>query len=104
MKKTISIVIPLYNEEGNVDELCRQLNQLFREEKKYNFEVITVEHGSTDATFSKLLKIRKKNKNFKILQLSRNFGNVDAAISAGLKFSKGNAAVILMGDLQEPPA
>lgn len=103
MKKTISIVIPLYNEEGNVGELYRQLDQLFKVEKNYNFEIIAVEHGSTDSTFSKLLKIRKKNKHFKILQLSRNFGNVDAAISAGLEFVKGDAAVILMGDLQEPP-
>lgn len=104
MKKTISIVIPLYNEEGNLNELYKQLNTLFRQEKKYNFEVIAVEHGSTDTTFSKLLKVREKNKNFKILQLSRNFGNVDAAISAGLKFIKGDAAVMMMGDLQEPPA
>ena len=104
MKKTISVVIPLYNEEGNVDELYRQLTLLFRLERKYNFEVITIEHGSIDGTFAKLLKIRKKNTNFKILQLSRNFGNVDAAISAGLNFVKGDAAVILMGDLQEPPA
>lgn len=103
MKKTISIVIPLYNEEGNVGELYRQLDQLFKVEKNYNFEIIAVEHGSTDSTFSKLLKIRKKNKHFKILQLSRNFGNVDAAISAGLEFVKGDAAVVLMGDLQEPP-
>lgn len=104
MKKTISIVIPLFNEEGNIKELHSQLLKLFKIEKKYNFEVIAIEHGSTDSTFSKLLSINKKNKIFKILQLSRNFGNVDAAISAGLKFAKGNAAVILMGDLQEPPA
>src|SRR3990167_2577605 len=103
MKKTISVVIPLYNEEGNVDELYRQLTLLFRLERKYNFEVITIEHGSIDGTFAKLLKVRTKNTNFKILQLSRNFGNVDAAISAGLNFVKGDAAVILMGDLQEPP-
>ncbi|EKD65437.1 MAG: glycosyltransferase, WcaA [uncultured bacterium] len=103
MKKTISIVIPFFNEEGNIDELYKQLSQLFKEERNYDFEVIAVEHGSTDGTFAKLLKVRTKNTNFKILQLSRNFGNVDAAISAGLNFVKGDAAVILMGDLQEPP-
>lgn len=104
VRKIITIVIPLYNEEGNVNELYKQLTLLFKKEKGYTFEVIAIEHGSTDSTFSKLLSINRRNKNFKILQLSKNFGNVDAAISAGLNFAKGRAAVILMGDLQEPPA
>jgi|SRR3990167_4887105 len=103
MKKTISIVTPLYNEEENIDELYRQLNQLFKIEKKYNFEVTAVEHGSKDRTFQKLLKIHNKDKRLKILQLSKNFGNADAAIFAGLNFVKGDAVVIMMGDLQDPP-
>lgn len=103
MKKLISIVIPFYNEEGNIEELYKQLSKLMSVESKYNFEIIAVEHGSQDSTFKKLISINKKDKRLKILQLSKNFGNVDAAISAGLAFAKGDAAVILMGDLQEPP-
>lgn len=103
MKKTISIVIPLFNEEGNINELHRRLKELFSKEKKYNFEIIAVEHGSSDSTFAKLISIRNKFKKLKILQLSKNFGNVDAAIFAGLNFARGDCAVILMGDLQEPP-
>lgn len=103
MKKLISIVIPLYNEEENVVELYKRLSALMASEKKYDFEILTVEHGSTDSTFQKLIRLRKKDKRIKILQLSRNFGNADAGIEAGLNFVKGDAAVIIMGDLQEPP-
>src|SRR3989344_2669149 len=103
MKKLISIVIPIYNEEENVEELHKRLSQLFSKEKKYNFEIVAVEHGSTDATFKKLLFLNKKDKRLKILQLSKNFGNADAGIVAGLQFAKGDAAVITMADLQEPP-
>ena len=103
MKKVISVVIPFYNEEENVVEIYRRLAELFAKEKKYNFEIVAVEHGSTDSTFKKLLILRKKDKRVKILQLSKNFGNADAGIAAGLTFAKGDAAVILMADLQEPP-
>lgn len=103
MAKLISVVVPLYNEEENIEELYRRLSALISEEKKYRFEIIAVEHGSTDSSFTKLLSLHKKDKRVKILQLSRNFGNADAAIEAGLRFTKGDAAVITMADLQEPP-
>lgn len=103
MKKLISVVTPLYNEEENVDKLYKELLKVVDGEKKYNFEIIAVEHGSKDKTFQKLIAIRKKDKRLKILQLSKNFGNADAAIFAGLNFTTGDAAVILMGDLQDPP-
>lgn len=103
MKKLISIVIPFYNEEGNIDELYRQLKQLLEHEKNYNFEIIAIEHGSTDSTFNKLINLRAKDKRLKILQLSKNFGNVDAAVSAGLSYASGDACIIMMGDLQDPP-
>lgn len=103
MKKLISIVTPIFNEEGNIDKLYRELSAIFKKEKKYDFEIIAVEHGSTDSSFEKLLTLHKKDKRLKILQLSKNFGYADAGISAGLAFSLGDAAVIIMADLQEPP-
>ena len=102
-KKLISVVIPIFDEESNIDELYIQLVKLMSREIKYNFEIIAVEHGSTDSTFKKLLTVNKKDKRLKILQLSRNFGNADAAIFAGLNFVKGDACVLMMGDLQDPP-
>lgn len=103
MKKLISIVIPFYNEEQNTNELYRRLSQLFSKEKKYNFEIIAVEHGSTDSTFEKLYYLRKKDKRVKILQLSKNFGNADAGILSGLHYAEGDAHVITTADLQDPP-
>ncbi|OGG13747.1 glycosyl transferase [Candidatus Gottesmanbacteria bacterium RIFCSPHIGHO2_01_FULL_39_10] len=103
MKKLISMVIPIYNEEQNLDELYKRIKEVMDKETKYNFEVIAVEHGSKDASFAKLLAFHKKDKRVKILQLSKNFGSADAGISAGLNFARGEAAVILMADLQEPP-
>ena len=88
MKKLISIVIPFYNEEENVNELYKRLNLLTKQEKKYDFEIITVEHGSLDTTFDKLLSLNNRDKRIKILQLSKNFGNADAGIAAGLAFVK----------------
>lgn len=103
MKKLISIVTPIYNEEENINELYVQLKAVFQKEKNYNFEVIAVEHGSTDSSFQMLLNIKKKDKRLKIVQLSKNFGSADAGILAGLNYVSGDAAVIIMADLQEPP-
>lgn len=100
--KLISIVIPFYNEEGNINELYKRLSSLFTKEKKYSFEIIAVEHGSTDSTYSKLLALNKKDKRLKIVQLSRNFGSADPGILAGMNFAKGKALIILMADIQEP--
>ena len=66
MKKLISIVIPFYNEEENIKEVHKQLSEIFNQEKKYNFEIIAVEHGSTDKTFEKLINLRKKDIRVKI--------------------------------------
>ena len=101
-KKLISVVIPAYNEELVVDELARQLRKVFAEINKYDFEVIIVENGSTDNTFEKLLAIYQQDKRFKILQMSRTF-YCDGGITAGLQFAKGEAAVIMTADLQDPP-
>lgn len=105
MKKLISVVVPFYNEEGNVQKLYLELIKVFDSERdKYNFEIIAVEHGSKDSTFEKLVSLHKKDKRVKILRLSKNFGNADAGICAGLAFASGEAAVIIMADLQEPPS
>lgn len=102
MKKLISVVISAYNEEAGVEELSRNLIKIFGENQNYNFEVIIVENGSRDNTIDRLLEISKKDERFKILQLSKNFG-MDGGISAGLSYAKGEAAVIMAADLQDPP-
>ncbi len=102
MKRLISIVIPAYNEEEGLDELKRRLQKVVNQLNKYLFEIIIVDNGSLDGTYQKLLEIRKEDKRFKIVQLSKNF-NCDGGISAGLKYAKGDAAIIMNADLQDPP-
>ena len=102
MKKLISIVIPAYNEQDNVDELARRLQGVFAANPAYDFEVVIVENGSMDSTYEKLLAVHQQDNRFKILQLARNF-RMDGGVTAGLNYAKGDAAVIMTADLQDPP-
>lgn len=102
MKKLISIVIPAYNEQDNVDELAKRLQAVFAVNDKYDFEAIIVENGSLDSTYEKLLAVHQKDPRFKILQLARNF-RMDGGLTAGLNYASGDAAIIMTADLQDPP-
>ena len=101
-KKTISIVIPAYNERDNVDELAARLQKVCSKNPNYDFEVIIVENGSEDDSFEKLKVIHERDKRFKILQLARNF-RMDGGLTAGMQYAKGDALVIMTADLQDPP-
>ncbi|OAI04618.1 glycosyl transferase [Methylomonas methanica] len=101
-RKLISVVIPAYNEQDNVDELAKQLTAVFAENSAYDFEAIIVENGSQDNTYDKLCAVHQKDPRFKIVQLARNF-RMDGGITAGLNYASGDAAVIMTADLQDPP-
>jgi dolichol-phosphate mannosyltransferase len=103
VKKLISIVVPAYNEEANIQELARQLRAVFQENPVYDFEVVLVENGSTDGTFQHMLSVREEDPRFKILRLSRNF-RMDGGVTAGLQYASGDAAVIMTANLQDDPA
>lgn len=102
MKKLISIIVPAYNEQDNVDELASRLQGVFAANTAYDFEAIIVENGSQDNTYGKLLAVHRQDNRFKILQLARNF-RMDGGITAGLNSATGDAAVIMTADLQDPP-
>lgn len=101
-KKLISIVIPAYNEELVLELLVSRLKEIMQQLLKYNFEVIIVDNGSTDKTFEILKKIHESDNRFKAIQLSRNFMPIGAQ-SAALQFAKGDAAIVMCADLQDPP-
>jgi len=101
-KKLISVIVPAYNEEECVDELARRLALVFDANPKYDFEAIIVENGSVDRTWELLQKIHQKDTRFKIIQLARNF-RMDGGLTAGLHYAKGDAAVLMTADLQDPP-
>jgi len=101
-RKLISVVIPAYNEEANIDELSLRLAAVFDAEPTYDFEAIIVENGSLDQTFERSLAARERDPRFKVLQLSRNF-RMDGGLTAGLASASGDAAVLMAADLQDPP-
>jgi dolichol-phosphate mannosyltransferase len=102
MTKTISLIIPAYNEEDCVEELYERLTNVFAKETKYKFEVLVIENGSFDDTWEKLKRIAKLDNRFKIIKLSRNF-RMDGGLTAGLDYVNGDACVLMTADLQDPP-
>lgn len=101
INETLSILIPLFNEEGNLSLLYEKLvTALKKVERPY--EVIFVDDGSSDGTLEILLDLRERNPNVKIISFSRNFGQT-AALSAGIDFAKGDILIPMDGDLQNDP-
>ncbi len=98
---TVSVIIPLFNEEDIVDDLHKRVLNAITQIGD-DFEVIFVDDGSTDNTLQKLLSFHKKDSRFKVLELSRNFGH-QAAYTAGLNVATGDYVCMLDGDLQDPP-
>ena len=99
--KTLSIVIPSFNEEGNIKKLYDRLI-LNLKKTKYNFEIIFVDDGSTDGTLNQIKKLSSKSKWIKYISFSKNFGH-QKALKAGLDFANGEAVISLDADLQHPP-
>lgn len=95
----ISVLIPAYNEEGNIIELNKRLTNTLKE---YNYELIYINDGSKDKTLEKIKNISKNADNIKYISFSRNFGK-DAAMYAGLKYSTGDFICIIDSDLQQNP-
>ncbi len=98
---TISVVIPLYNEEENVAELHRRVKSAMDGTGK-EYEVIFVDDGSTDRTLPLLQEIQSADRNAVVLSLRRNFGQT-AAFAAGFDYARGDVIVTLDGDLQNDP-
>jgi glycosyltransferase involved in cell wall biosynthesis len=97
----ISIVIPLYNEEENIQELYRRLIDVL-DSMRESYEVLFVDDGSTDGSYARLLEIKKNNENIKIVKFRRNFGQT-AAIHAGFDYAQGEIIATLDADLQNDP-
>lgn len=98
---TVSIVIPLYNEEENVDILHQRTKEAV-DQLGLEYEILYVDDGSTDRTLSKLEEIQAKDKKVVVLSLRRNFGQT-AAFAAGFDFARGDVVVTMDGDLQNDP-
>jgi dolichol-phosphate mannosyltransferase len=98
---TLSVVVPLKDEEENVIPLTDRLRSVL-DRLGHPWEVVLVDDGSADATYDRLVDVHAADERFRILRLSRNFGH-QVAISAGLDAARGDAVVTMDGDLQHPP-
>jgi dolichol-phosphate mannosyltransferase len=101
-KKTISICIPCYNEEKNIDITYKKITDVLKKISKYKFEFIFVDNGSSDKTKDKIIKIARKNKLVKGIFLSKNFGP-EASGNAAINNASGDAVIGVAADLQDPP-
>lgn len=102
INKTITIIIPAYNEEMVIEECYRRIRLNLEKIKNYNYEMIFINDGSKDKTLEFLEEIAKNDKNVKVISFSRNFGH-QAAVEAGLKEISGDVVLIIDADLQDPP-
>lgn len=101
--KTISIIIPCYNEAESLNNLYTELNKYLV--PNYNFNILLVDDGSKDNTLSIIRELSKNDKNVKYLAFAKNFGK-EAAMLAGLRLASqldSDAVLIMDADLQHPP-
>lgn len=103
--KLLSVIVPCYNEEENIrdfyDELCK--NTEYFENRQIAFEILYVDDGSKDKTVSEVKKLCAEDARVRLVSFSRNFGK-EAAIYAGLQKCRGDLAVLMDADLQDPPS
>lgn len=100
-RRLLSIVIPSYNEQGNIEHTAEVVTRIMQE-NNIPFEMVFVNDGSTDKTWDKLTELCRVNPHAVAVNFSRNFGK-EAAIFAGLKTARGDAVVLMDCDLQHPP-
>ena len=100
--KTITVIIPAYNEQEVLEPLLVRLVSLADGQKKYGFEFLFVNDGSSDNTLELVKSAAKKDKRISYINLSRNFGK-ETAMLAGLDHAIGDVVVIIDADLQDPP-
>lgn len=101
-KKTISVVIPTYNEEGNIALMCEAVAEIFRKElSAYSFEIVIIDNCSTDKTQEIVLELCQEHKNIKAVFNARNFGPFRSQMY-GMYQAKGDAVVLIVADFQEP--
>lgn len=98
----VTLVAPCYNEEGNVREFYKEVQENF--DGFYDYQVVFVNDGSKDNTLSVLKELAGEEKEkIKVIDFSRNFGK-ESAMYAGLKNADGDYVAIIDADLQQPPA
>ncbi|MFN0190012.1 MAG: glycosyltransferase family 2 protein [Bacteroidia bacterium] len=97
----LSIIIPIYNEEGNLPKLYDRLTKVANS-LNVSYELIFVNDGSRDNSLPLIISFANQDKHVKYINFSRNFGH-QIAVTAGIDYCKGEAVAIIDADLQDPP-
>jgi glycosyltransferase involved in cell wall biosynthesis len=97
----LSVIIPVYNEQENVEPLIREINGVLQPLRK-KYEIVMVDDGSNDGTFALLSQLQAQQPSIKVVRLKRNFGQT-AAMAAGLAYAHGDVIAIMDGDAQNDP-
>jgi polyisoprenyl-phosphate glycosyltransferase len=101
MKPVFSIIAPIFNEKGCFDELYRRVSEVM-DTTGEEWEFIMVDDGSSDGSTDMIRDLAKKEKRVRPVIFARNFGH-QIAVTAGLDYCRGDAAIIIDADLQDPP-
>jgi glycosyltransferase involved in cell wall biosynthesis len=96
----LSVIIPVYNEEENLEPLVSEINQAISD---LNFEILFIDDGSTDLSIPKLTEMKEEDDRIRIIQHNRNFGKA-IALATGFHNAKGKVSITMDGDLQDDPA
>jgi len=97
----LSIVVPLFNEEESLPELCDWIKCIC-EEKGWSYEIVLIDDGSVDDSWNVIKKLRAENESIKGIRFQRNYGK-SAALNEGFKAAQGNVVITMDADLQDSP-
>jgi glycosyltransferase involved in cell wall biosynthesis len=98
----VSIVIPLFNEEGNLGQLSTEIRQALADHR-WTYEILFVDDGSTDGSHQALMELAREDNRIRVLRLAQNLGQ-SAALAVGFRAARAAIVVTLDADLQNDPA
>ena len=99
--KKISIVVPCYNEEENVEPISEAIIQQIEKLQNYTYELVLIDNCSTDKTKEKIIQLCEKNKNIKAISNAKNFGQFNTPYYAMLQ-TTGDCPILMAADFQDP--
>lgn len=99
--KSITILLPAYNEEDSIGLIERSMDRVAKENPNYKWEFLLINDGSSDRTLSEMIKLHQKDNRFSYLDLSRNYGK-EIAMMAGFDYVDSDAVIIMDADMQHP--
>src|SRR5215216_5754831 len=97
----VSIVIPVFDEEESLPELCAWIQRVVNE-NNLSYEIIFVDDGSTDGSWQVIESLRRQDRHIKGIKFQRNYGK-SAALNEGFRASEGNVVITMDADLQDSP-